>query len=95
MSLKVKSDGVIGLPVYSFLLARNSDIWPNSVTMRDIRRKKLINLDFDLSRPPKVKYAGAGGLPTYKFLLVLTVTNYLTLLLYDFELFDLSKTLKI
>ncbi len=35
-SLKVKCDG-IGLSVYAFLLMFDSNIWPNSAPLRDIR----------------------------------------------------------
>ncbi len=35
-SLKVKSDGVIGLPIYGFLLMVNSNIVPNLAPLRDM-----------------------------------------------------------
>ena len=33
----------------------NSNIWPNSATLRDIRPQNLSDLDFDFSRSLKVK----------------------------------------
>ncbi len=35
-SLKVKYDGIIGVPIYGVLLMVNSNIWPNTVPLRDI-----------------------------------------------------------
>ncbi len=50
MSLKVKSDDIIGLAIYGFLLMVNSNIGPNSAPLRDIRLCNLSDLEFDLSR---------------------------------------------
>ena len=36
MSLKVKSDDDIGLPIYGFLLMFNGNIGPNKAPLRDI-----------------------------------------------------------
>ncbi len=47
-SLKVKSDGVIGLAIYGFLLMVNSNIGPNCSPLRYIRLLNLCDLDFDL-----------------------------------------------
>ena len=49
-SLKVKCDGVIGLPIYGFLLMFNSNIWPNSAPLLDISFQNLVDLDINLSR---------------------------------------------
>ncbi len=38
-SLKVKCDSVIGLPIYGFLVVSNSNIWPSSAPLQDIRYK--------------------------------------------------------
>ncbi len=40
----------IGLTIYAFLLMFNSNIWPNSVPLRDKMLQNLNDLDFDLSR---------------------------------------------
>ena len=58
MSLKVKCDIVIGLPIYGFLLVFNSKIWPNSAPLRDIRLWNLSDLDFDLSSSLEVECNG-------------------------------------
>ncbi len=47
-SLKVKCDYVIGLSLYAFLLMFNSNIWPNSALLQDIRLRNLSDLEFDL-----------------------------------------------
>ncbi len=52
------------------LLMVNSNLWPNSAPLRDERLQNLGELDFDLSRSPKVKCDGAFGLPIYGFLLI-------------------------
>ena len=36
-SLNVRCNSVIGLPIYGFLVASSSKIWPNSTPLRDIR----------------------------------------------------------
>ncbi len=77
-SLKVKSD-VIGLSLYAFLLMFNSNIWPNSAPLQDIRLYNLSDLGFDLSRSLKVKYDGVIGLSIYGFLLIYIVTACLSL----------------
>ncbi len=59
-SLKVKCDGVIGLPIYAFLF--NSNLWPISALLQDIRLSNLSDLDFDLSRSLKVKCDSVIGL---------------------------------
>ncbi len=69
-SLKGKSDGVIGLAIYGFLLMVNSNILPNLAPLWDIRFWNLSDLDFDLSRSLKVKSHGAIRLGIYGFLLI-------------------------
>ena len=69
-SLKVKCDGSTRLPKYNFILVFNSNIWPNSAHLRDIRLLNLSDLEFDLSKSLKVKYDSVIGLPTYVFLLM-------------------------
>ncbi len=54
-SLKVKCDSVIELPIYAFLLMFNSNIWPNSAPLQDIRLRNLSNLEFDLIIRPKLR----------------------------------------
>ena len=67
----MKGHGVIGLPIYGFLLMFNSNIGPNYALLRDISfQKNLGDFDFDLSRSLKVKSSGAIGLPIYGFLLM-------------------------
>ncbi len=60
-SLKVKCNG-IGLYIYAFLLMFNSNIWPNSASLQDIRLRNMSDLDFDLSRSLKVKCDDVIGL---------------------------------
>ena len=69
-SLKVKSDGVIKLPLYTFLLMFNSNLWPNSAPLRNIRLENLSDIDFYLSMSLKVKLDNATELPIYGFLLM-------------------------
>ena len=57
-SIKVKCDTVIELPVYIFLLMRNSNIRPKSAPLQDIRLQKQSDHDFDLSKSLKVKCDG-------------------------------------
>ena len=54
MSLKVKSDGAIWLPIY-YILFLNNSIWPNLRPLLDISLRSQSDLDLDLSRSPKVK----------------------------------------
>ena len=70
MSLKVKCNIAIGLPIYGFLLMFNGNIVPNCAPLRDIRLQNLSDLDLDLSRSLKVKCVSAIGLPIYGFLLM-------------------------
>ena len=77
MSHKVKCDSVIGLPIYGFLVVSNSNIWPNSTPLQNIRLQNLSDLDFELSRSLKVKCGGVIGLSIYGFLLIYTVTTRL------------------
>ncbi len=65
MSLKVKCDGAIGIPIYGFLLMFNSNMAPNQGILRDIRFPNHGNLNFDFSGSPKVKSNGAVRLPMY------------------------------
>ncbi len=58
-SLKVKSDGVIGLSTYGFLSMVNSNLGHNLAPLRN----RTLDLDFDLSRSLKVKSDGAVRLP--------------------------------
>ncbi len=69
-SLKVKSDGAIGLPLYGFLLVFNSNIWPSLVCLQDLTTLKFRVLEFDLSMSLTVKSNGSVGLHIYGFLLV-------------------------
>ena len=70
MSLKVKSNDVIGLATYGFLLMFNSNMGPKYAPLRDVRLQNLGDLDFDLSRSLTVKCEGATGLPICSFLLM-------------------------
>ncbi len=47
-SLKVLCDDVIGLSLYDFLLTFNSNLWPNSAPLQDIRLRNVSDLEFDL-----------------------------------------------
>ena len=70
-SPKVRCDIVIGLPIiYAFLLMFNSNIWPNSALLQDIRLSNLNGLDFDLSKSLTIKGNGVIGLSIYAFLLI-------------------------
>ncbi len=81
----------------------NSNIWPNSAPLQDIRLQNLSNLAFDLSRSLKVKCDSVIELPIYAFLLMFnsnTWSNSAPLQdirlrnLSDLE-FDLSRSLKV
>ena len=54
-----------GLPLYIFLLIFNSNIWPNSAPLQDIRLQNLSDLDFDLPRSLKVECDGVIGFSIY------------------------------
>ncbi len=77
-SLKVKSDDVIGLPIYAFLLLFNSNIWPNSAPLQDIRLRYASDLQFDLSKSLEVK-CDVIGHAIHAFLLTYTVITCLIL----------------
>ncbi len=54
-SLKVKSDGAVGLiKICYFLSVPNSNIWPNWASLRDASLHNVSHLDFDLSRSLKL-----------------------------------------
>ena len=76
-SLKVIRD-VIRLSIYAFLLKRNSNIWPNSAPLQDIRLWNPSDFEFDLSRSLKVK-CDVIGLTIHGFLSRYTVITCLTL----------------
>ncbi len=67
-SLKVKCDTVIELPMYAFLLMFNSNKWPNSAPLQDIRLRN--QSDFDLSMSLSVKCDGVIGLSIYGFIFI-------------------------
>ena len=54
--------------IYGFLLMVNSNIWPNSPRLRDIRLWNPSDLDLDLQGHSRSN--GVIGLTTYGFLLV-------------------------
>ncbi len=62
-SLKVKHDGGNRLPIYDFLLVFNSNIWPNSATLRDIRVQNLSDLDIDLPNSPRSRVTAPTDSP--------------------------------
>ncbi len=78
-SIKVKCDSVIGLHIYAFLLMLNSNIWPNSAPLQDIRLQNLSDFEMDLSRSLKRKYDGVVGLSIHGFLLTYIVITCLSL----------------
>ncbi len=69
--MKVKFNCTNGLPIHTFLLIFNSNIWPYSVPLRDIMLRNLRDLDSDLSRSLRSNVICTNGLPTYVFLLML------------------------
>ncbi len=79
-SLKVKCDDVIGLSLYAFLLMFNSNMWPNSAPLQDIRLWNLSDLEFDLWRSLKVKYDSVIGISIYALLLIYIVIACLSLI---------------
>ncbi len=81
-SIKVSCDGVIGLPIYDFLMVFNFNIWPNSAPLQDIDLHNLSDLDIDLSRTLKVKCDCVIGLPIYALILMVNNNNGLTQLFY-------------
>ncbi len=64
---------------YMLSLMFNSNIWPNSAPLQDIRLQNLSDLEFDLSRSLKVKCDDVIGLVIHGFLLICTVITCLTL----------------
>ncbi len=48
----------------------NSNMWPNSAPLQDMRLRNLSDLEFDLSRSLKVKCYDVIGLSLYAFLLM-------------------------
>ncbi len=72
-SLKIKSDSVVGLAIYGFLLILNSNTEPKSTPLWDIRLWNPSDLDFDLSRSLKVKKDGVIGLAIYGILLMVNI----------------------
>ncbi len=48
----------------------NSNIWPNSALLQDIKGRNLNDLEFDLLRSLKVKCDSVIELPRYVFLLM-------------------------
>ncbi len=57
----------------------NSNIWPNSAPLQDIRLRNLSDLEFDLTRSLKAKCDDVIGLVIHGFLLICTVITCLTL----------------
>ena len=68
-----------GLSIYAFLLMFNSNIWPKSAPLQEVKLRNLSDLDFDLSRSLKIKCDGLIGLSIYGFLLINIVTTCLSL----------------
>ncbi len=58
------------LPIYAFLSIFNSNIWPNSDRLQDIKVRNSSDPDFDLLMSLKVKFDGVIGLSIYAFLLL-------------------------
>ena len=57
---------VIGLSIYGILLLIfNSNLWPNSARLQDVRLRNLRDLEFDLSRSLKVKCGSVIELYAY------------------------------
>ncbi len=48
MSLKVKCNSVIGLTIYALLLMFNSNIWPNSTPLQDIRKSEWLEFEIQV-----------------------------------------------
>ncbi len=69
-SLRVKYEGVIGLPVCGFLFIFNSNIGLNWAPLRDIRLRNLNDLASDLSMTSNIKSDGIIRLTIYDFLLL-------------------------
>ena len=78
-SLKFKCDDAIGLSLFAFILMFNSNMWPNSAPLQDIRLRSLSDLKFDLSRSLKVACDGIIGFSIYRFLFICIVTACLSL----------------
>ena len=56
LSRSFKCDGVIGLPIYDFLLMFNSNIGPNMAPLQDISLQTMSDLDFDFSIHSRSNY---------------------------------------
>ncbi len=71
-SLKVRYDGIVGLPIYVFLVRFSCNIWPNMAYLRDTctgtSPSNASDLDSDVSRSLKVRCDGVIELPIYGFL---------------------------
>ena len=70
MVITLKYNHTIGFP-YGLLLLFNSNIWPISAPLRDIRLQSLSDLNFDLSRSLKVKCDSVIAFCIYAFLLMI------------------------
>ncbi len=70
VSLKVKSDSAMGLPIYGLLLRFHSNIGPNKAPLRDIRFRYFGDFAFEISKSLKVKCDSAIGLRIHSFLLI-------------------------
>ncbi len=67
-SLKVICDGAIRLPIYSFLLVFNSNIWPNRVPLHDTNLLQILSgIEFDILKVIQSENNGTIGLPIYDF----------------------------
>ncbi len=75
---KVKCNRINGLPIYASLFMFNSNIWPNSAPLHDIKRRYLSDLDFDLQGHSRSKVM-VSLLSIYGFPMIYTVTKCLSL----------------
>ena len=73
----------------------NSNIGPNSAPFRDMKLRNLSDLDFDLSRSPKVYCLGAIGLPIHGFLFMFNNNMGLSRLLCEILGFKIWVTLNL
>ena len=71
----VKCDSVIGLPIYAFISMFNSNIWPTSAPLQEIRHRIFSDLQFDLPMSLKVKCHDVIGLVIHGFLYSNYVSN--------------------
>ncbi len=71
-----RSNVVVSLDAPYMLFMFTSNMWPNSTPLQDTKLRNLSDLDFDLSKSPRVKYDGVTEL-SVRFLLTYITYMYI------------------